>query len=151
MEEEKRKLLEGRNVQMLVSPDEKRRIRKLEDRIEEAEEEIIKIKEALRMVEVKLEEKAERKEEKIIKEKEENIKEKHGRRYSVNTGVNRGRGNLFYDEDNRKGNKMGEKGFGENGLFGVKKERGKGPSESEVEEKKIHLEFGWHQVILFEQ
>ena len=48
MEEEREKLLVGKNLNMVSSSnEEKRRMRKLEDRLEEAEEDIKRIKEAL--------------------------------------------------------------------------------------------------------
>ena len=54
------KLLEGRNVKLMDSSDEqRRRIRKLEDRLEEAEEEILAIKATLKIeqpVAIKVEE-----------------------------------------------------------------------------------------------
>ena len=50
MEEEKEKLLVGKNVNLVSSFNEdKRRMKKLEERLEEAEEDIRRIKEALEM------------------------------------------------------------------------------------------------------
>ena len=86
---------------------------------------------------------------------EENLrtmgKFKQRKRHSDNTGHSRNRlGNLFYDRPNF-GHKQGDldsgQGFGEKGLFGLKEERDFTKStESDKEEKRIHLEFGTTKV-----
>ena len=69
MERKKEKLLVGKNVNVVSSSnEEKRRIRKLEERLEEAEEEIQRIKETLGMGEVVQQEEEPKKED----EKKEN-------------------------------------------------------------------------------